>query len=111
MKSYNQSRGLLEQCIRQLTLERPNIELATGVSVFALLGDRRRITGIRMRAEGSERTLRADLVIDAGGRGSRVPRWLEALGLNAPTETSIELDFAYACQGRTMNSGPRGAPS
>ena len=36
--------------------------------------------------QGGE-ALRADLVIDAGGRGSRLPDWLEARGLDAPEDS------------------------
>jgi flavin-dependent dehydrogenase len=38
----------------------------------------------------------ADLVVDAGGRGSRAPRWLTEAGFAAPEETTIGVDFAYA---------------
>jgi hypothetical protein len=34
--------------------------------------------------------------VDAGGRGSHTPRWLTELGFQAPEETTIEVDFAYA---------------
>jgi hypothetical protein len=40
--------------------------------------------------------LAADLVADAGGRGSRAPRWLRELGFQSPAETSIGVDLAYA---------------
>lgn len=93
---HNQSRGLLEQCVRQLTLQRPNVRLAPGTSVDGLLGNRERVTGIRVRSEGGAESLQADLVVDAGGRGSQMPRWLEALGVKPPPETSIDIDFAYA---------------
>lgn len=36
------------------------------------------------------------LVIDASGRGSRTPRWLEELGLPAPAEDIVDAQLAYA---------------
>src|SRR5262249_18587679 len=38
---------------------------------------------------------RADLVIDASGRGSRLPHWLRALGFDAPTEERVKSDLQY----------------
>jgi hypothetical protein len=38
----------------------------------------------------------ADLVVDATGRGSRAPAWLEALGYPAPPETLVDPLLGYA---------------
>jgi 2-polyprenyl-6-methoxyphenol hydroxylase-like FAD-dependent oxidoreductase len=38
----------------------------------------------------------ADLVIDATGRGSKSPQWLRALGYDAPAETVVGVNLAYA---------------
>ena len=38
----------------------------------------------------------ADLVVDATGRGSHTPRWLETLGFSAPRESVVRMDLAYA---------------
>jgi 2-polyprenyl-6-methoxyphenol hydroxylase-like FAD-dependent oxidoreductase len=46
--------------------------------------------------EGIERTLAADLVVDASGRGSRTPAWLESLGFAAPRESRVGVDVGYA---------------
>ena len=40
--------------------------------------------------------MKADLVVDTGGRGSQGPRWLEEMGVARPPETTIGVDFAYA---------------
>ncbi len=42
-----------------------------------------------------ERLLTADLVVDAGGRGSRAPAWLERLGYERPREERIIIDVGY----------------
>ena len=36
-----------------------------------------------------------DLVVDAGGRTSHAPSWLETIGFSRPEETSIGVDTAY----------------
>lgn len=40
--------------------------------------------------------LEADVVVDASGRGSRMPRWLEELGLPRVPETQMRIDVGYA---------------
>jgi hypothetical protein len=35
-------------------------------------------------------------VVDATGRGSRAPAWLEALGFDRPDETRVQVDVGYA---------------
>ena len=59
---------------------------------------RRGAPGARPRrrwAAPTERLL-AELVVDASGRGSHTPRWLEALGYAPPEETRINSFLAYA---------------
>jgi flavin-dependent dehydrogenase len=66
---------------------------------FATTPDRDRVTGARVirRAAGStEETLDADLVVDATGRGSRTPLWLDGLGYGRPTEEKISIGVGYA---------------
>ena len=50
------------------------------------------------RDSGHERTLTADLVVDATGRGSRTPIFLEELGYGRPPEDELMVHLAYACQ-------------
>ena len=45
---------------------------------------------------GIEETLSADLVVDASGRGSRAPQWLNSLGYGNMQETSVKIDVGYA---------------
>lgn len=98
-----------------LCLSRPRIEFAVRRRVAALHNvtirgrcevtepiasdDRVRITGVIVRERdgaGAAVPLAADLVIDASGRGSRLPRWLEALGYAAPEEDRVETGMSYA---------------
>lgn len=89
------SRGLLEYLLRRRTTALPNIKLEQGVMVDELVHGDGRVSGVRVAREDGPQTISADLVVDAGGRGSRAPRWLAAMGFAAPDETTIGVDFAY----------------
>jgi 2-polyprenyl-6-methoxyphenol hydroxylase-like FAD-dependent oxidoreductase len=94
------SRPLLEDRVRARVRALPQICFAPPGDVVNLRAspDRKRVIGVRVqrRAGGSgEEDLDADLVVDATGRGSRAPRWLEALGHVAPEEQKVRVDVAY----------------
>lgn len=94
------SRPLLESAIRGRVAALPNVELLQERSVTGLVSDaeRRRIVGVQL--EGSDgataEVVSAALVVDAGGRGSRMPAWLEELGYPRPELERVEVDMAYA---------------
>jgi 2-polyprenyl-6-methoxyphenol hydroxylase-like FAD-dependent oxidoreductase len=90
------SRGLLEYCVRQCTLEHTTITFASERKVQGLLYADGRVRGVRYQQGGEPHALAADVVVDAGGRGSQAPRWLMELGFQAPQETVIGVDLAYA---------------
>ncbi|HJU11428.1 MAG TPA: hypothetical protein VJ728_11150 [Candidatus Binataceae bacterium] len=94
--SYCQSRGLLEYCVRQCTLENTNIRFWSDCFVDKLISHRSHVEGVRCRNDLGSDDLFADLVIDAGGRGSHARRWLADLGFEVPSETTIGVDFAYS---------------
>jgi 2-polyprenyl-6-methoxyphenol hydroxylase-like FAD-dependent oxidoreductase len=93
---YSQSRGLLEHCLRQCTLSLPNISAECDAPVARLLETKGQVEGVSYKSHGEPRSLRADLVLDCGGRGSHAPRWLAEMGFSAPEETIIGVDFAYS---------------
>lgn len=95
------SRPLLEWLVRRRVLADPRITVLEGTEVVGLAGDVRRVTGVRVRERGAAsgsgtRLLPADLVVDASGRGTRAPRWLESLGAQPVREERIETGLAYA---------------
>ena len=95
------SRPLLEWLVRRRVLADPRITALPGTEAVGLVGDVRRVTGVRVRERGvasggPTRLLPADLVIDASGRGSRAPLWLESLGAQPVREERIETGLAYA---------------
>lgn len=91
------SRPVLDAALLARLAAAPNVELRDRTDVCGLLGDPARVRGVRVisRREGLEETLGADLVVDASGRGSRTPRWLEELGLAAPDEERVDVDVSY----------------
>jgi 2-polyprenyl-6-methoxyphenol hydroxylase-like FAD-dependent oxidoreductase len=93
---YCQSRGLLEHCVRECTLELPNVRFHGECTVQGLIYRHGRVDGVQCGDNGSSHALAADLVVDASGRGSRTPRWLSEMGFQPPAETTIGVDLAYA---------------
>jgi 2-polyprenyl-6-methoxyphenol hydroxylase-like FAD-dependent oxidoreductase len=91
-----QSRGLLEYCMRDCTLQHANITLAGESTVHGLMYADGRVRGVHYNQAGDTHCLAADLVVDAGGRRSPTPRWLTALGFHAAEVTRIGVDIAYA---------------
>lgn len=95
------SRDLLEWIVRRRMLGCARIKWldavdATGLMLDATCG---RVTGLSIRSRGGtsgENGLPADLVVDASGRTSRTPEWLQSLGLRAPRETSVDVGLCYA---------------
>lgn len=90
-------RDLLDATIRAQVLMDDRIELLSGAEVLGLEGDAGTVTGVRVRARGSqERVVSGGLVVDATGRGSRAGRWLEELGLPAVERREVDAGLAYA---------------
>jgi 2-polyprenyl-6-methoxyphenol hydroxylase-like FAD-dependent oxidoreductase len=95
------SRPLLEWQVRRRVLSLPNVRLMdeTDVEGLETTVERSRVTGVRVtiRNEGNaQRTASADLIVDAMGRGSPSPKWLESLGYDRPVETVVKMNFGYA---------------
>ena len=63
--------------------------------------------GTRAGESPSEVNVNADLVVDAGGRGSRAPQWLEALGYEPPRETVVKAFIGYASRLYRLPEGAR----
>jgi 2-polyprenyl-6-methoxyphenol hydroxylase-like FAD-dependent oxidoreductase len=88
--------------VRQRVRAIRNVTLMDGYDVVKLTSnaDRSRITGVTITSrEGDhKRALTADLVVDATGRGSRTPAFLENLGYDRPVEDEVVMRLAYASQ-------------
>ncbi|NMO55706.1 squalene monooxygenase [Actinoplanes sp. TBRC 11911] len=87
---YLVTRPLLEHLIRQRVRDLPNVVLHPEVEATGVIVAGGRVTGVQ-----AGRPLPADLVVDAAGRGSRVPAWLGRLGYPPPEETTIRENRVY----------------
>ncbi|HEX7309354.1 NAD(P)/FAD-dependent oxidoreductase [Lentzea sp.] len=92
------SRTLLDWVVRDQALRHDKISVLTGTEPVSLLGDRHAVSGVVVEDRIShERTsLEADLVVDATGRGSRLPAWLAEFGLPEVPSESVDSGLAYA---------------
>lgn len=93
------SRTLLEWAVRTEALTTANIQVIEEHDVTGLRqGPTGDIVGValRDRSSGATLDLTGDLVIDASGRGSRLPDWLAALGLATPEESMVDASLGYA---------------
>jgi 2-polyprenyl-6-methoxyphenol hydroxylase-like FAD-dependent oxidoreductase len=100
--TYASSRPFLEYHVRRRVAATPNVTLLEShdVANLASTPDHDRITGVATADRRSREVsiLPADLVVDATGRGSRMPAWLEALGYKRPVEDHVVVHLAYSSQ-------------
>ncbi|WP_341483457.1 FAD-binding monooxygenase [Micromonospora cathayae] len=104
------SRPMLEKHIRRRTAAFPNIEFAEQHDILGLTttADKSRVTGARVQKQGSddEEVFLADLVVDATGRGSRTPIWLEELGYGRVEEERKKIGLGYVTQHYKLRQDP-----
>ncbi|MFJ6659946.1 FAD-dependent monooxygenase [Streptomyces sp. NPDC091377] len=90
------SRDLLDSVLRERVLADRRITLRQDATALTLDGSRRRVTGVRVRAGGEVSSLAAELIVDASGRGSRAPVWLQDLGVPKVAEREVDAGVVYA---------------
>jgi 2-polyprenyl-6-methoxyphenol hydroxylase-like FAD-dependent oxidoreductase len=96
--SFTCSRPLLEWTIRQQLTKSTNVKFIESRRVEGLLYNAEcdRFTGVCLRSrDNTEERLLGDLIVDASGRSSQAPKWLENLGFSAPPETVINPRLGY----------------
>jgi 2-polyprenyl-6-methoxyphenol hydroxylase-like FAD-dependent oxidoreductase len=101
LTSYWQTRPFLESHLRQRLKRDTDVRIRDRATIVGLLTDtmKSRITGVEIRHGENDADIErveADLVVDASGRGSQTPKWLESLGYPRPVETSVEVNIGYA---------------
>ncbi|MFI0366580.1 NAD(P)/FAD-dependent oxidoreductase [Actinomadura sp. 1N219] len=103
------TRPVLEYHIRKRVEALPNVSFRERRDIVGLVAssDGRRVTGARVHGDSAE-TLSADLVIDATGRASRTPVWLEELGYERPPEEKVKIGLAYTTRHFQLKSDPFG---
>ena len=106
---YSASRPFLESKVRCRVQGLANVEILGGHDVVELTSteDRDRVTGVRVlnRDSDIEQVLTADLVVDAMGRGSRTPAFLDALGYGRPVEDEVVVRLVYRSRALRIPTG------
>jgi 2-polyprenyl-6-methoxyphenol hydroxylase-like FAD-dependent oxidoreductase len=98
------SRPYLEYRVRERIERLPGVRFRDCLEVAGLMHESTPkgavVTGVRVvpPGGGAEDDVAADLVVDATGRGSRTPAWLEQLGYERPAEERIAVRVGYASQ-------------
>jgi 2-polyprenyl-6-methoxyphenol hydroxylase-like FAD-dependent oxidoreductase len=98
------SRPYLEYRVRTRLVQRPEVRFRDCLEVAGLMYETTPegavVTGVRVvpPGGGAEDEVPADLVVDATGRGSRTPVWLEQLNYERPIEERIAVRVGYASQ-------------
>jgi 2-polyprenyl-6-methoxyphenol hydroxylase-like FAD-dependent oxidoreductase len=91
------TRPFLEHHIAQRVLALPQVTLHGDRVVEGLLLAQERVVGVRVKSGSAPPAdVEADLVVDASGRGSRLPEWLVALGFPSPREDAVRIELGYA---------------
>jgi 2-polyprenyl-6-methoxyphenol hydroxylase-like FAD-dependent oxidoreductase len=102
LATYFPSRPLLDFHVRRRLRALPNVAVLDGHDVVDITSTpgRDRVTGARVvnRDGDQERSLSADLVVDALGRSARTPACLDGLGYGRPVEDHVTVHLAYASQ-------------
>ena len=107
------SRPFLEGHIRELARQLPGVRFLedTSASGLTFTADKRIVTGVEVRGPGAgpPAQIAADLVVDASGRGSHTPAWLEALGYQRPAQERVEIGLGYASRLYRLRPGAMGS--
>lgn len=110
LTAVSASRARLEAEIRKRVRARAGVRLVARCDALGLTvtPDGRRVCGARIlrAADGSAgQVLDAGLVVDATGRGSRMPRWLADLGVDAPEPEQVRIGVRYATRMLRLDTG------
>lgn len=89
------SRALVEARLRRHVTELPNVRVEAGVVVRGLRIGGGRVRGVEGERAGEQAGIGADLVVDASGRGSSAPAWLEHAGFDAPPMDRVDVRVTY----------------
>jgi len=92
----SQTRPLFEQVLRESLLKTPNVSIKTQTRFSDFIFESGAVQGIVVEgSDGALERLEADLVIDASGRATKTPRWLEDNGFGAVQTDRLGIDLCY----------------
>ncbi|RMF28625.1 MAG: hypothetical protein D6752_07345 [Candidatus Nitrosothermus koennekii] len=89
--TFTCSRRLLEDVILEEVRKHKNIKILDGRKVEGLLADNDRIMGVKL----NDKSIYGDLIVDASGRNTNTPRWLEELGFGKVRVSRINSYVGY----------------
>jgi 2-polyprenyl-6-methoxyphenol hydroxylase-like FAD-dependent oxidoreductase len=100
LTTYVPSRPRLEWQVRRRVAGLPNVQILAEHEAVGPIREpeARRLIGVQVAGPDGSRSLLADLVVDARGRGAATPAWLEQLGFPRPSEQAIDVDTRYVTQ-------------
>ncbi|MFE6051286.1 FAD-dependent monooxygenase [Kitasatospora sp. NPDC056446] len=94
------TRPVLDKLVLDRVRTDSSIEFLEGTDVVGLLGTAGAVTGVKVRERGPERgevrEIPAELVVDAAGRSTSVPKWLTELGCRPVAEERVDAGVAYS---------------
>jgi 2-polyprenyl-6-methoxyphenol hydroxylase-like FAD-dependent oxidoreductase len=105
------SRPFLEGRVRARVRALRGVTFVEGTDILGLTTthDRRRVTGTTVHGpDGRQLQITADLVVDATGRGSRTPVWLQEWGYQRPVEDRVDIGLGYATRTFQLRPGATG---
>jgi len=100
LRGITVSRPCLETAVCRRVKQLPNVTILEGISGIRPIFDAQagRVMGLTVQRHNSdtEDQMAADLVVDATGRGSRSPQWLEEWGFGPPQVDIVTVNVGYA---------------
>lgn len=119
------SRPFLEGQVRARVRALPGVTFLERTDIVGLTttADRRRVAGVQCQQSapsrlsrrsdtglaGEPETMAADLVVDATGRGSRTPVWLQEWGYQRPAQDRVDIGLGYATRTYRLRPGVLGS--
>src|SRR4051812_3297902 len=100
-------RATFEWVLRRAVLHEGRVSFLDGCAVAGLEATDRHVTGVRLE---DGRVIAADLVVDASGRRSSLPKWLDAIGAGPVHEEVEDTGIVYysrfyrLCEGKERPS-------
>ena len=89
-------RPLVESVLAGMAVSEPGVQIRRGVAVRGLSADNQgAVPHVRQVVSADGQVFTADLVVDAGGRRSALPDWLEAVGARRPFEQRANGGLVY----------------